>query len=98
MTQETNEMSAPMLGSLVSWKQRDSQWFVAWRYGKPVSAFRFETDEVHRSRSSRDQQRPLWMWSAVVPGDDGSRMLSWPDGTAIAQMKADLIAADCRLH
>jgi hypothetical protein len=56
------------------------------------------TDEVHRSRSSRDQQRPLLMWSAHVPGDDGPRMLTWPDGTTIAQMKADLIAADCRLH
>ena len=98
MTQEADG-SAPMLGSLVSWDQPHPRWFIAWRYGKPVTGFRFQSAEVHRKRSWCDQQRtPLGMWSAWVPGDDGARLLAWPDGTPIEQMQAELIAADCRLH
>ena len=97
MTQD-DAGSAPMLGSLVSWEERDPRWFIAWRHGKPVSAFRFESEAVHRKRSWGDRSRMIGMWSAWVPGDDGARLLTWPDGTPIKQMKAELIAADCRLH
>lgn len=93
------EHSAAPTCSLVSWDQRDPQWFIAWRDGKPVSAFRFESEEVHRKRTWDDQQRtPIGMWSAWVPGENGSKLITWPDGTSIEQMKEDLIAADCRLH
>jgi hypothetical protein len=101
-TQGGAEPSGAFAGSHrepVAWDQHGPQWFVAWRHGKPISAFRFETMEVNRKRSWDDGlKNPVGLWLAWVPGENESRLITWPDGTDVDQMKADLIAADVRLH
>jgi hypothetical protein len=83
----------------VAWDQHEPQWFIAWRHGKPITGFRFETLEVNRKRYHSDRlKHPVGLWSAWVPGENGSRLITWPDGTDVDQIKADLIAADVRLH
>lgn len=85
--------------SEVTWDQHAPDWCVAWRFGKPVSAFRFESREVNQRRCYDDQlKNPVGMWHAWVPGPDGSRIVTWPEGTPIEQMKAELIEQDVRLH
>lgn len=85
--------------SLVTWDEHQPDWFIAWRHGKPVSAIRFESAEVNRKRSYCDQQKnPVGMWLAWVPWEFGPRLLSWPHGTSIEAMKAELIIADHRLQ
>lgn len=88
------------LGQLcVTWDQYSPEWFIAWKDGKPVSAFRFESEEVHRKRTWDDQQRTtVGLWHAWVPDGDSSRLLTWPEDTPVDVIKRELIAADVRLQ
>ena len=99
MKTDAAEVSVATDCSQVVWDQHGEHWFVAWRYGKPVSAFRFETADVNRKRSFDDQvKHPVGLWSAWIPSESGSRLITWPKETSIETMKMDLIAADVRLH
>lgn len=85
--------------SKISWEEHKPRWFIARVDGNPISAFRFESAELNRSRSFCDQgKNPVGKWLAWVPGQYGARLIQWPEETPVEVMKAELIAADHRLQ